>query len=131
MLVKSFKDAELFRGKSSSCIEKHVAPLVGHHVLDGLTRADVQKFYADIVFGKTAARRVGRGGNTTDGQGAAGRTLTMLHSIFECGIRLGITEVNPARGVRKAASNVKDRRLSTEEIKRFGSALLSSKERQV
>ena len=114
--------------RDRSCIEKHVAPLVGHHVLDGLTRADVQKFYADIVLGKTAARRVGRGGNTTGGQGAAGRTLTMLHSIFEHGIRLGITEVNPARGVRKAASNVKDRRLSIEEIKRFGSALSQLKE---
>ena len=52
----------------------------------------------------------------------------MLHSIFEHGIRLGITDVNPARGVRKAASNVKDRRLSTEEIKRLGSALSQLKE---
>lgn len=52
----------------------------------------------------------------------------MLHSIFEHGIRLGIKEVNPARGVRKAASNVRDRRLSIEEIKRFGLALFQLKE---
>ncbi|MEO9166828.1 MAG: site-specific integrase [Aestuariivirga sp.] len=52
----------------------------------------------------------------------------MLHSIFEHDIRLGITEVNPARGVRKAASNIKDRRLSMEEIRRFGSALSQLKD---
>jgi integrase len=109
--------------RDRTCIEKHIAPLIGHHVLQGLTRSDVQKFHADIVFGKTAARRIGRGGNTKGGQGAASRTLALLHSIFEHGIRLGITELNPARGVRRAASNVKDRRLSTDEIKRLGSAL--------
>ena len=37
------------------------------------------------------------------GQGSAGRTLTLQHSIFEHGIRLGITEVNLARGIRNAA----------------------------
>jgi integrase len=109
--------------RDRSCIERHIVPLIGHNILEGLTRADVQKFHADIVFGKTAARRIGRGGSTTGGQGAAGRTLTLLHSVFEHGIRLGVTEVNPAHGVRKAASNVKDRRLSTEEIKRLGVAL--------
>ena len=106
-----------------TCIEKHIVPLIGHHALEGLTRADVQRFHADIVCGKTAAKRTGRGGNTTGGQGAAGRTLTLLHSIFEHGIRLGITEVNPARGVRKAASHAKDRRLSTGEIERLGRAI--------
>jgi integrase len=103
-------------------------PLIGHNTLEGLTRVDVQKFHADIVIGKTATRRIGRGGSTTGGQGAAGRTLTLLHSVFEHGIRLGVTEVNPARGVRKAASNVKDRRLSTEEIKRLGVALSQLRE---
>jgi integrase len=118
---KPIKASTLERDRS--CIERHVTPLVGRHALEGLTRADIQRFHADIVLGKTAARRNGRGGNTTGGQGAAARTLTLLHSIFEHGIRLGITEVNPARGIRKAAPNVKDRRLSAEEIKRFGSAL--------
>ena len=106
--------------RDRSCIETHIGPLIGHQVLKGLTRVDVHKFHADIVAGKTAARRIGRGGNATGGQGAAGRTLTLLHSIFEHGIRLGITETNPARGVRKAASQVKDRRLSIDEIKRLG-----------
>ena len=106
-----------------TCIEKHIVPLIGHHALEGLTRADVQRFHADVVLGKTATKRTGRGGNTTGGQGAAGRTVTLLHAIFEHGIRLGITEVNPVRGVRKAASVPKDRRLSTDEIKRLGEVL--------
>lgn len=106
-----------------TCIERHIVPLIGHHALEGLTRADVQRFHADVVFGKTAAKRIGRGGKTTGGQGAAGRTITLLHAIFEHGIRLGITEVNPVRGVRKAASVPKDRRLSIDEIKRLGAAL--------
>ena len=109
--------------RDRSCIDVHIVPLIGHNRLGGLVRLDIQKFHTDIVIGKTAARRIGRGGNTTGGQGAAGRTLTLLHSIFEHGIRLGITEANPARGVRMAAPQVKDRRLSTTEIKRFGSAL--------
>jgi site-specific recombinase XerD len=106
-----------------TCIEKHIVPLIGHHVLEGLTRADVQRFHADVVLGKTAAKRVGRGGNTTGGQGAAGRTVTLLHAIFEHGIRMGITERNPVRGIRKAASVPRDRRLSVEEIKRLGVVL--------
>lgn len=113
--------------RDRSCIESHIRPLIGHQVLDGLTRADVHKFHADIVAGKTAARRIGRGGNTTGGQGAASRTLTLLHSIFEHGIRLGVTETNPARGIRKAASQVKDRRLSIDEIKRLGATLAQFK----
>jgi integrase len=106
-----------------TAIQKHITPLIGYQPLEALTRADVQRFYADIVAGKTAAGRVGRGGKTTGGTGAGGRTISLLHAIFEHGIRMGITETNPARGTRRLAYQAKDRRLSHDEIKRLGKAL--------
>jgi integrase len=110
-------------GHDKTCIEKHIVPLIGHHSLERLTRADIQRFHADVVLGKIAAKRDGRGGNTTGDHGAAGRTVTLLHAIFEHGILIGITESNPVRGIRKAASVPRDRRLSVEEIRRLGVAL--------
>lgn len=62
--------------RDRSCIDVHIVSLIGHNRLEGLVRLDIQKFHTDTVIDKTAARRIGRGGNTTAGQGAAGRTLT-------------------------------------------------------
>ena len=106
-----------------TAIQRHIIPLIGFRPLEGVSRPDVQRFYSDIVAGKTSAKRVGRGGQTTGGKGAGGRTLVLLHSIFEHGIRMGVANTNPVRGTRRMASQPKDRRLSHDEIKRLGSAL--------
>ena len=106
-----------------SCINTHIYPLLGNRVISGLMRADIERMQAEIVAGKTAKKRVGRGGNTTGGQGAAFRTVTMLHAIFEHGIRMGIIDANPAKGIRKVSSHRRDRRLSEREIIHFGRTL--------
>jgi integrase len=53
----------------------------------------------------------------------ASLAVSTLHAIFEHGVRLGMIDVNPARGVRKIAEQRRDRRLSEQEIVRLGLAL--------
>ena len=103
-----------------SSIERHVIPLVGQYLVQGLTRQDIEKLMSDIAVGKTAKSREGRGGVTTGGSGVAVRTITVLHAIFEHAIRLGLVQANPCRGIRKPAYLVRDRRLSEREIIQLG-----------
>jgi len=106
-----------------SRIECHIIPLLGSQFVSGVTQADINKFQADIAEGKTSKRRTGRGGNTTGGPGAACRTVSTLHAVCEHGIRYGIIEINPAKGVRKIAEQRRDRRLSEREIIALGRVL--------
>lgn len=107
-----------------SRIETHVKPLIGTKQVRGLKLGDVEGMQADIARGKTAKARTGtRGGATTGGEGVAARTISTLHAVLEHAVRLGVTEVNPARGVRKLASTPKERRLSTSEVARLGQAM--------
>lgn len=112
-----------------SRIKTHVIPLLGTRLVRGLTVADLERFQADVTAGKTAKPRKGRGGSTTGGAGVAGRTVGMLHTIFEQAVRLGIIDSNPAKGVRKAIADVKlERRLSLAEIEALGLAMREAAE---
>jgi site-specific recombinase XerD len=113
-----------------SRIEVHVKPLIGRKPVSGLSLKDMEGMQADIALGKTAApvadgkRR--RGGVATGGGGVAGRTLTMLHAIFEHAVRHQVIDANPARGARKIASGRKKARLSQDQLTAFGKALIAS-----
>lgn len=110
-----------------SRIETHIKPLIGSRTVRGLSVADVENFQADIAAGKTAKARTGRGGVTTGGTGVAGRTLGMLHTIFEQATRWGVIEDNPARGARKIASdNKRERRLLPDDVVALGRAMNSA-----
>jgi integrase len=108
-----------------SRIKTHVKPLLGTRQVRKLTRADMERFQADVAMGKTAKdRSKGRGGVATGGEGIASRALGMMHAIFEHAVRWGIIDNNPASGVRKIAQDHKrERRLSIDELKAFGKAL--------
>ena len=107
-----------------SRINTHVRPLLGNRIARNLSVADLEHFQAEVAAGRTAKPRSGRGGVTTGGAGVAGRTLGMLHTLFEQAARHKLLEHNPARGVRKAVTDVKlERRLSLAEIGRFGVAM--------
>jgi integrase len=106
-----------------SRIKTHILPLLGTRKIEGLRRGDIEKLQADIIAGKTAKGREGRGGHTTGGPGVGARAVGTIHSIFEHAIRFDMVERNPARGVRRHADNKKQRRLSSEEIIAFGKAL--------
>ncbi len=106
-----------------SRIESHVKPLLGRRSVVSLTSADVVKMQSDIIAGKTAKKREGRGGATTGGSGVAGRTVGMLGTILEFARRNGVVSENVARGVRKPKDRRQKRFLSYAEIGRLGTAM--------
>ena len=107
-----------------SRIESHIKPLLGKRVVHALKLGDIEGAQASIAMGKTSKPRVGnRGGATTGGEGVAARTISTLHSIFQHAVRLGKIEANPAKGVRKMASEKRERRLSRTEIEKLGAML--------
>src|SRR5271165_731616 len=107
-----------------SRVEAHIKPLLGRRQVGALKLGDIEAAQADIAAGKTArARKGSRGGATTGGEGVAARTLSTLHAIFAHAARLGLLESNPAKGVRKLASQPRIRRLSRAEIERLGKTL--------
>ena len=108
-----------------SRINTHVRPLLGDRKVHSLKLVDIERFQADVVAGKTAKpRTAGRGGVATGGAGVAGRTVSMLHTIFEQATRLHIIAQNPAKGVRKVSTDKKnERRLSLSEITALGTAM--------
>jgi integrase len=112
-----------------SRIDAHVKPLIGSRTVRGLSIADLENFQADVAAGKTAKARAGRGGLTTGGAGVAGRTLGMLHTIFEQACRWSVIEANPARGARKVSTDTKrERRLSPEDVIALGRAMRQAKD---
>jgi integrase len=112
-----------------SRIETHIRPLLGDRKVQSLKLIDIERFQADVVAGKTAKPRSGRGGVATGGAGVAGRTVGMLHTIFEHAARLNVIADNPARGVRKVSTDNKiERRLSLGEIDALGRAMREATE---
>ena len=112
-----------------SRIETHVRPLLGDRKVQSLALTDIERFQADVVSGKTAKPRKGRGGVTTGGAGVAGRTVGMLHTIFEQAARLHLISHNPAKGVRKVSTDNKvERRLSLGEIAALGKVIRQADE---
>ncbi|MFN4140542.1 tyrosine-type recombinase/integrase [Aestuariivirga sp.] len=111
-----------------SRIERHVKPLIGHHRVASLTAEDVLRMQSDIIAGKTGAPRAGRGGRTTGGKAAAGRTVGMLGSILEYARQLKLVTENVARGVKKPPEGKVTRFLSFGEIARLGAAIRNARE---
>lgn len=103
-----------------SRIRTHILPLLGNRKVSALRRSDIERFQSLVLQGKTAKPRAGRGGATTGGPGVASRAVGTLHSIFEHGIRYDLLEKNPAKGVRRHADTKRDRRLTLDQIGRFG-----------
>ena len=107
-------------------IEAHVKPLLGRRTVRSLTLRDMEEMQADIAIGKTAQpmpeRRV-LGGVAAGGSGVGARTLAMMSAIFGHAIRRQVIEGNPAKGVRKMASNPRKFRLSLDQVRTLGKAM--------
>lgn len=107
-----------------SRIERHIKPMLGSRKVAALHASDISKMQANIAAGKTSkARRSGSGRYSAGGAGAASRSISTLHSIFAHAVREGVIKTNPATGVRRIASRSRERRLSAQEIVRFGEAM--------
>lgn len=121
---RPIKASTLYMDKSR--IDRHIKPLIGTRQVAKLNSADISAFQADVASGRTAQdRRSGRGRKSQGGAGAASRTISTLHSIFEHAKRLHLIKANPAAGVRRIASNQRERRLSAAELVRLGIAMRS------
>jgi integrase len=113
-----------------SRIECHIKPMIGSRKVAKLKTADFERLQADIAEGKSAAKKgAGRGRNTEGGAGAASRTIATLHAILAHAARMGEIDSNPANGVRRLASNEKERRLKAAELVELGKAMRLSAER--
>jgi integrase len=106
-----------------SRIEVHVKPLIGRIAVIALTAQDIARLQADIVAGKSARPRKGRGGVVTGGKGAAVRTIGMLGTILELAKRRKIIKENPARSVNKLPGGKQRRFLGLDEIGVLGAVM--------
>lgn len=109
-----------------SIVRIHIKPLIGNRAAAKLTIVDAVKFRDDIIAGKMAQKRVGRGGNTTGGTTIANLSLVALSGILEYGRLHGIVTENVTRGIRKQQPKARDRFLSDKEIIRLGSVIRQS-----
>jgi integrase len=111
-------------------IERHVKPLMGTMRVPAVTRADVEAFMHDVAQGKTAGRsktKRRRGlANVRGGKGTAARTVGLLGSIFSYAVRHRMRPDNPVRGVERFADGQRKRRLSDDEYRAIGAALLNA-----
>jgi integrase len=107
-------------------IKRHIIPLLGTRKAKDVTSGDVTRFMRDVISGKSAAdvktRKHGRA-IVRGGLGTGTRTVGLLGSIFTYARENGWVDKNPAHGVRKAADQVKKRRLSEDEYRLLGDLL--------
>jgi integrase len=123
---KKASTIEIDRGR----IARHIKPLLGSKLVIELERADVARFVRDVTAGKTAVKdRSGRNNARVEvrgGPGTAARTTGLLGGILTYAVDEGIIATNPARGVKLPADQVRNRRLTAEEYRQLGEALLQS-----
>ena len=109
-----------------SNIERHIRSLLGGRKLRSLTRADIQRFQADVTMGKTAkdektgfrGRAIVRGG-----RGTAARATSILGAMLTFAHDRSLIPFNPARGVKLHPTTRRERFLSGDELARLGEAL--------
>ena len=115
-----------------SRIERHVRPLLGRKHVKILTRADLERFMADVAVGKTATdertRKRGRA-IVKGGSGVAKRTMEMLQAVLQFAVDRELRPDNPSRGIRRYKSNNFERFLTSEELTRLGQAMRAATDR--
>ncbi len=118
------KDSTWRTDKSN--IERHIKPLLGNRTARSLVQADIARFQSDVANGKSAMqlktkpRGVAR---VVGGKGSASRSLDVLATMFEFGVRCGYIETNPARGIPKYKTRRIERFLNNAELARLGDVL--------
>lgn len=112
-----------------SMVEAHIKPLLGKRLVIDLKRSDIQKFVGSVTAGKTAMAKPEKSGNLRGrirrpgGPGAASRCTQTLGAILSWAVSQGIIEISPATGVKKPATNRRERRLTADEFKALGKLL--------
>jgi integrase len=110
-------------------IECHIKPLLGSRIVETLRPSDVERFIADVIAGKTAAkkRREGQakkaGVLARGGKGAAVRAAGLLRTILQIAVKDGVLAANPAHGVKKPKEVPRDQPFSFERVTAVGKAM--------
>jgi integrase len=110
-----------------SRIDRHILPLLGTRKVIDLRQADVTRFMRDVAAGKTAlvektAKKRGKA-IVEGGRGAATRTTGLLGGILSFAVSEGVIPSNPAQGVKRAADQRKQLRLTPDDYAALGAAL--------
>ncbi|MBI1256528.1 MAG: tyrosine-type recombinase/integrase [Chloroflexi bacterium] len=104
----------------TSCLRKHIIPLLGDTEARALTKADVERVQRQIAEGYTAAdTKTGWRGRSIvrGGQGIARRSLASLSSCLNWAIDKEIIEANPVTRVKKLPQRKVERFLTEKEAK--------------
>lgn len=103
----------------ASNLNRHIRPLLGRRLADGVTNAEAARAIRDIASGKTAVSRTGGKArariNVTGGEGTARRTRTTAAAMFAWGIKHGVVKTNPFSGIPVVAAPIRERFLSPPE----------------
>jgi integrase len=105
--------------QDTSCIRRHILPLLGNKIARSLRKEDVERFQADVSSGKTAMdEKTGFRGRAIvkGGKGVAARSLGTLSAMLEYGVTRGVLPTNPAKGVALYKGEKKERPLISSEV---------------
>lgn len=112
-----------------SALKRHILPKLGKRKLGILKRADIERFQDAIEAGDTATventKPRGRA-RVTGGAGIAGRCVAYLSAVLAFGVRRGLLESNPAKGVEVNQSDRRQRYLTAGEFERLGAELAAA-----
>jgi integrase len=110
-------------------IETLIKPLIGSEHVAALSRGQVISFMRDIIIGDKI-RKLEKSGKlrglrrVSGGEGAAVRTIQLLGAILEFAKQNELIKDNPAHGIKKPKSKVKDIFLTLDEIYALGRVLM-------
>jgi len=112
-------------------INAHILPLLGRKAVATLRPVDVERFFLDVLQGKTAKelprdKKTGRrakGAPIKGGAGAAGRALDLLGTILQRAVRDGLLTNNPALGIERPKRKPVKPPFSFDAVASVGKAL--------
>jgi integrase len=110
----------------ASNLRRHVIPLLGRKSIKSLTPSDISKFQADVTAGKTATNvKTGWRGRAVvrGGKGIAARSVTILAAMLQFAVGRKLLAENPAKGVKTAKGEKKERFLVDREVVALADAL--------
>lgn len=103
-------------------VRLNIKPMIGNLIIKDIRRGDMQRFYNDLVVGKSLGRKLKRNSGYKY-IGIADRAMRVLSGMFEYAIDLNIIEHNPCMRLKKLPPKTKDIFLDSNEIKTFGHIL--------
>jgi integrase len=112
-----------------SNLKRHVLPLLGRQHLRSLSKADIEKFQADVTQGRTKAPVTAKGAKkrgrlrVRGGAAVAARTTAALRAMLNWAVDRKFLKENPASKVKLNNIKARERYLDDVELARLGKAV--------